>query len=124
VKLIPLRAVLPTPSKGSQRRSEVSRPPLQDEVFEQPPDRVVDQCRHDRGALPEAAPNSAGDVVLAAAFPCPEASGGVYPQVSRIEPKHHLAERDDVVAALGRGLDRQVASHARLPDECAMPKRS
>ena len=73
VKLSPLRTVRPTPSYGTQRISDVSTPPCRIEVLEQPADLVVGEGGDDAGAQAEAAAQAAGDVVLAAALPGPEA---------------------------------------------------
>ena len=48
---------------------EMSHAALVDQVFQQPADRIVGEGGDDGGALAEAAPQAAGDVVLAAAFP-------------------------------------------------------
>jgi hypothetical protein len=59
---------------------------LQDQVLDQPAHLVVDQ-RGDHGrAEAEAAPQAAGDVVLAAALPYPEGPGGPDAPLAGVEP--------------------------------------
>ena len=111
VKLSPLRTVRPMPSYGTQRMRRRVDAALEDEVLEQPADLVVGERGHDRGAQAEAAPEPAGDVVLAAALPRLEPAGGADPPLARVEAEHDLAERDEVVAALVRGADREPAGH-------------
>ncbi len=81
---------------------------LQDQVFEQAADRVVDERAHERRAQPEAAAQAARDVVLAAALPDAERARRVDPRVAGVEPQHHLAEADEIEAALRGGLGRQA----------------
>ena len=90
---------------------------LQDEVLEQPADLVVDERGDDGSAQPEAAPQPARDVVLAAALPDAERAGGAHPPLAGIQPEHDLAERDEVVAALVRRAERRGRSRARPRDE-------
>ena len=85
---------------------------LEHEVLEQPADLVVGERRHDTGAEAETSPEPPGDVVLATAFPRLEPAGGTNPPLGRIEAEHDLAERDEVVAALVRGADREPAGHS------------
>ena len=80
---------------------------LVEQVLEQAADRVVDEGGDDRRALAEAAREAAGDVVLAAAFPDPEAARGVDPRVARVETQHHLAQAHGVEAAFAGRLDRK-----------------
>ena len=76
VKLSPLRTARPTPSYGTQRDVAQVDAALQHEVLDQAADGVVGERGHDRRAQAEAAPQAAGDVVLAAALPGPERAGG------------------------------------------------
>ena len=87
-------------------------PSLEHEVLEQPADLVVGERGHDAGAEAEAAPEPPRDVVLATALPRLEPAGGANPPLARIEAQHDLAERDEVVAALVRGADREPAGHS------------
>ena len=73
---------------------------LQHAILDESSDLVVDEGRHDCGAKAEAPSQSARDVVLAAAFPDPERSSVADPSLTRIEPQHHLTERDDVEARI------------------------
>ena len=84
-------------------------PSLTDQVLDEPPDRVVDERRDDRSLEAEAPVQAARDVVLAAALPRRELPGRRDAHVARIEPEHHLAERDEVVPALGAGAQREGA---------------
>ena len=81
---------------------------LQDEVLDQPPDLVVGERGHDRGAQAEAAAQAAGDVVLAAALPDPERARGADAALAGIEAEHDLAERDEVEPALLCRPDRRA----------------
>ena len=73
---------------------------LVDEVVDQPTDRVVGEGRHDGCAKPEAALEAAGDVVFPSPFPGPKRAGRLDSPIARVEPEHHLAERDEIPAAL------------------------
>ena len=81
---------------------------LQDEVFQQAPDRVVDESRHDRGTQAEAAAQAARHVVLATALPDVEGAGGMDATVARIQAQHDFPEGDDVVIAGVGGFDVHV----------------
>src|SRR6185436_18776062 len=72
---------------------------LVDEVLDEPPHGVVGEGRDDRRLEPEAAPQTARDVVLAAALPGLERARRRDPPVARVEAEHDLAERDEVEAA-------------------------
>ena len=85
---------------------------LEHEVLDQPADLVVGERGHDRGPQAEAAAQPAGDVVLAAALPGPEGAGGADAPLARVEPQHHLAERDEVEPALV-GRPELERAHAR-----------
>jgi hypothetical protein len=74
----------------------------EDEVLDETADLVVHQRGDDGAAQAEDPSQAADDVVLAAAFPCLERSGGTDATLARVEAKHDLAERDGVVRALGR----------------------
>src|SRR5712671_3399804 len=69
---------------------------LQHQVLDKSADVIVG----DRGALAEAAPQAARNIVLAAALPYVERARRADATVSWIEPQHHLTQRDEVVAAL------------------------
>ena len=109
VKLSPLRTSRPTPSDGTHADVRPVDPSLTDQVLDEPPDRVVDERRDDRSLEAEAPVQAARDVVLAAALPRRELPGRRDAHVARIEPEHHLAERDEVVPALGAGAQRERA---------------
>lgn len=64
----------------------------QDDVLEQPTDLVVGECRDDRAAEVEAAPERPSDVVLRAAVPDVEGTGRADAPVSRVQPQHDLAK--------------------------------
>ena len=116
VKFSPLRTARPMPSYGTQRTNDGVHAALQDQVLEQPADLVVGERGDHRGAQAEAAPQAAGDVVLAAALPGPERAGGADPALARVEPQHDLAERDQVVAAVspaGHGVSTVIAAAGR-----------
>src|SRR5581483_7568171 len=92
---------------------------LQHQVLDQPADRVVGERGDDARAQTEATAQPARDVVLAAAFPRAKRARGVDPRLARVEPEHHLAQRNEVVAALlaRAQLDHPaatVAARARL----------
>ena len=81
---------------------------LQNEIFEQAAHGVVHEHRDDGRALAEAAAQAARHVVLAAAFPGVEGTGGVDAPVARVQAQHDLPERDDVVVAAVGGFDVHV----------------
>ena len=85
---------------------------LQHQVLDQPSDVVVGERGDDRGPQPEAATQTARDVVLAAALPDAEGAGGADAPFAGIEAQHHLAERDEVVAARSGAANRERA-HGR-----------
>ena len=97
---------------------------LQDQVLEQAADRVVGERRHDRGAQPEAATQPARDVVLAATLGDRERARGRDATVARVEAKHHLAERNEVVAAVLGRLDREEAHAATATDASSTASRA
>ncbi len=74
---------------------------LQDEVFDQAADGVVDERGGDGGAEIEAATEAAGDVVLAAAFPHAEGSRADDAAFAGIEAQHDFAEGEEIPAAVG-----------------------
>src|SRR5581483_2510945 len=88
-------AVVGTPQQA--RRLDAA---LEHEILDQPADRIVGERRHDSGAQPEAAAQPARDVVLASTLPGLERPRRGDATLARVEAEHHLAERDEVVAAL------------------------
>src|SRR5204863_6707555 len=74
-------------------------PALEDQVLEQQADLVANDRGDQRRPLAEAAPQPAGHVVLAAALPDPELTGGANPALTRIEAQHDLAQRKNVERA-------------------------
>jgi hypothetical protein len=107
---------------------------LVEEVLDQTTDWVVDERGDDRRVEPEAAAQPARDVVLAPALPDAEAAGRGDSTVARVEPEHHLAEGNQVPAALRLRPDRErshrdrptiaVASSAKLRTRSNSPARS
>ena len=95
------------------------RPTLQEEILQQPADLVVpdrgDQC----DPVSEDAPECPADVVLAAALADPERPSGPDPPLTRVEPQHHLAERDDVEAAVARRPEGDGRAHELARPRCA-----
>ena len=75
-------------------------PSLKHQILDQPADVVVGDRRRDRRAHAEAASQPAGDVVLAAALPDAELARVAHAALAGVQPQHHLAEGDEVVAAL------------------------
>ena len=102
---------------------------LQDQIFEQPPDRVVRERGDNRGAKPEAATEPSCDVVLASALRDGERPRRRDPAVTWVEAQHHLAERHEVEPAvlaraeLHAGTSRG-ASRARRSISANRPSRS
>jgi hypothetical protein len=82
-------------------------PTLVDEILDEPADRVVGERGDDGRFQPEATPEPAGHVVLAAPLPNFEASRRRNPRVARVEAKHHFAERDEIETAARLALDRE-----------------
>ena len=87
---------------------------LVDQVLDQAADRVVGERRDDGRPEPEAPLEAAGDVVLAAPFPGTERARRRDPLLARVEPEHHLAERDEIEAALLGRPERQQSAHRPL----------
>ena len=73
---------------------------LQDEVFDQAADGVVGQRGGDGGAQAEAAAQSAGHVVFAAALPHLKLARGVDAALAGIEAEHDFAQAQAVPAAV------------------------
>ena len=65
---------------------------LKDEVLHETTDLVIGKRGDDRGAQAEGAAKAAGNVVLTAAFPGSELTGGADTPLARIEAEHDLAE--------------------------------
>src|SRR5262249_34948609 len=82
------------------------------QVLDKPADRVVGERRDDGGLQPEAPAEATGDGVLAAALPDIGAPRRRDPAVARVEPQHHLAERDELVAALVSGPKDELVHRA------------
>jgi hypothetical protein len=72
---------------------------LENEVFEEAADFVINESGEDRGAFAEAAAESTGNVIFAPAFPGLELAGGADAAVAGIETEHDFAHREDVVGA-------------------------
>jgi hypothetical protein len=85
---------------------------LKHQVLDEAAHGVVHESGDDRGPEAEAAPQAAGHVVLAAAFPDLEAARGVDAALAGIEAEHHLAQAHEVPSARGGVLQREVG-HAR-----------
>jgi hypothetical protein len=68
-------------------------------------DLVVDERGDDGGFITEAFAETAGSVVLAAALPDFELTGGADAALAGIETKHDFAEGDLVKGAGGGGFD-------------------
>ena len=83
---------------------------LEHAVLDEPSDLIVDERCHDGCAQAEAAPQPAHDVVFAASLPDAEATCIADASFARVEAKHHLAERDDVVPRLHACTPSAIAS--------------
>ena len=82
------------------------------QVLDEAADRVVYEGRDDGGLQPEAAAQATSDVVLAAALPDVEAPSGRDPPFPGVESEHHLAERDELEAALVSGSKDELVHRA------------
>src|SRR5207302_8464610 len=80
---------------------------LQNEILDQPAHVVVGKGGGDGGFHAEAAAQSSGDVVFAAAFPDFEFAGAADAAFARIEAEHDFSKRDQVVFAGAGGFDVQ-----------------
>jgi hypothetical protein len=98
VKFRPLRTVLPMPSYGTHRMSEVSTPPCRIRSSSSCPIGFFARRNH-RCAHAKAAPKSAGNVVFTSSLPNPKVSSRMDAFFSGIEPQHYLAEADAVPLA-------------------------
>ena len=78
---------------------------LEDEVFNQAADGVIGESGSDGGAQAEAAAQSAGYVVFAAALPDLELARGVDAGFAGIEAQHDFAQAEAIPAAGGIGND-------------------
>ena len=65
---------------------------LKNEVLYEPADLVIREGGYDCGVKPEAAAQSARDIVFSAAFPSGKRARILYSARARIEAKHYLAE--------------------------------
>src|SRR5262249_297300 len=65
---------------------------LVDKVLDEPANRIISERCDNGGAHTEAALQTAGNVILAAAFPDAKLARGGNAAVARIEPQHHFAE--------------------------------
>lgn len=74
-------------------------PALHDEVLDEMPDLIIDQCGADSRAQPEAFAQTARGIVFSAAFPSRELTRRAHPSLAWIEAQHDFAERDLVVVA-------------------------
>ena len=72
---------------------------LEDEVLEQPADVVVRERGADGGPQAEAAPQAAGDIVFAAAFPDFELARGAHAPLAGVQPQHDFPQRNQIVSA-------------------------
>ena len=73
---------------------------LVDQVLHQTSHGIICQGRNHGSFEPEAAFQSARDVILAATFPDAKLASSMNSIVSGIEPQHHLTERHTVPAAI------------------------
>src|SRR5262249_44840866 len=87
---------------------------LKDQILDAAPDRVVGECRNERGVESEAALETAGNVIFAAAFPGAERPRGMNARVSGIEAQHHFSERHEIPAAslFRRNVERRAHAGA------------
>src|ERR1041385_9030522 len=83
-------------------------PALVDEILDQSTDGVISERSHDRRIHPEAALQTARNVILAAAFPNLEVARGRDASLTRIETQHDLAETNDVPATMLLFFDDQI----------------
>ena len=74
-------------------------PALHNKIFQQSAHRVVGKGSHHTGAQAEAAAQTAGNVVFAAAFPSLESSGGMDTAFAGIETEHDFSERKNIITA-------------------------
>jgi hypothetical protein len=74
-------------------------------ILDQPPDRVVGEGGHHGRLQAEAAAQSAGHVVLAAALPGAEGARGVDALLAGVEAQHDFAQRYFIPEAGTGGLD-------------------
>lgn len=88
--------------------------PLQNQVLHQSAHRVVRQGGHHGRTPPEAAAQTACDVVLAATLPGLEGAGGADPSLARVQAEHHLAERHHVdhgvLLSVASAVSRRIPS--------------
>ena len=74
---------------------------LEDEVFDEAADGVVDERGGDGGAEVEAAAEATSNVVFAATFPDAEVARADDAAFAGVEAQHDFAEREEVPTALG-----------------------
>ena len=87
---------------------------LQDEILEQPADVVVRKRGADGGAQAEAAAQTAGDVVFAAAFPDLEFARCAHAPFAGVKPQHDFAQRNEIVSAGALGLSVQHSHSCQI----------
>ena len=124
-KFSPLRAPAPDSVVGDPAHVGLVDAALEDEILEQPADRVVGERGDDRRTKTEAATEAPGDVVLAAALRDRERARRRDSAVAGIETQHHLAERHQVEPALlaraGDSRRHQCRSVSRTPLDLVEP---
>jgi hypothetical protein len=72
---------------------------LKNEVLDEAAHFIVCQSGDQCGALAEAPPEPARDVVLPPSFPSAEAAGGAHTGISGVQPKQYFAKRHQVKRA-------------------------
>ena len=99
-------------------------PALEAEILDEPANRVVDERGDDRRPQAEAAPEGAGNVVFAASLPGAERARRVDALLARVEPQHHLAERDEIPAGGVTRLDHGQVHPGCLRSPARRPRSS
>ena len=114
VKLSPLRTARPIPSYGTQRMSEVSTPPVRIRSSSSRPTSLSAKAVTTAVRSPKHRRSPRATLYSPPPSHDPELPSGADPALARVQPQHHLAERDRVVTALLAGFATASAAPSRL----------
>jgi hypothetical protein len=73
--------------------------PLQDQIFQEPPNLIISESSANSSLKPETATEPPRNIILATTFPNFEFARGAHASLARVEPQHYFAQSDEVVLA-------------------------
>lgn len=77
-------------------------------MLSQSADRIIGKNGHDGRAQTETAPQSTGDVILAASFPHAKFPRGRDSNIARIEAQHHFPQADQIPSEPSASFTRKA----------------